>query len=226
MQVDIYIKEREGSREIRVPWLPDSISIGGGDISVAEYKIIDKGDVAVPTGIGLASYSWQSAWPGENRTDQSLQRGTWQDPKTYHATMKDWAQKGTSLNLLVTGYPINVNVFIKKYEAQAAGAFGDLAYSVEFQEERTISIATETVTAAHGGNGGTTRPSNQGSQYTIKSGDTLWGIAKRFYGAGTKWPTIYNANKDIIESTAKKRGYRSSSNGHWIFPGVKITIPK
>lgn len=61
--------------------------------------------------------------------------------------------------------------------------------------------------------------------YTIKSGDTLWGISKQFYGDGAKWKTIYNANQSIIESTAKKYGRQSSSNGSWIYPGTKLTIP-
>lgn len=61
--------------------------------------------------------------------------------------------------------------------------------------------------------------------YVIKKGDCLWNIAKKFYGDGTKWKKIYDANKSIIENTAKKYGYKSSSNGHWIFPGCKLTIP-
>ena len=62
-------------------------------------------------------------------------------------------------------------------------------------------------------------------KYTVKSGDCLWNIAKKFYGNGAKWKRIYKANKSIIEKTAKKYGYSSSSNGHWIFPGTKLTIP-
>ena len=61
--------------------------------------------------------------------------------------------------------------------------------------------------------------------YTVKRGDTLWGIAKKYYGNGSKWKKIYNANKTVIEKTAKKYGKRSSSNGHWIYPGTKLTIP-
>ena len=61
--------------------------------------------------------------------------------------------------------------------------------------------------------------------YTVKSGDCLWNIAKKFYGSGSKWKTIYNANKSAIEKDAKKHGKKSSSNGHWIWPGLKLTIP-
>ena len=63
------------------------------------------------------------------------------------------------------------------------------------------------------------------TSYTIKKGDTLWMIAKKYYGSGVKYTVIYNANKELIESTAKKHGKSSSDNGHWIYPGTKITIP-
>lgn len=61
--------------------------------------------------------------------------------------------------------------------------------------------------------------------YTIKSGDTLWKISKKYYGNGNKWKKIYDANKSTIEKAAKKHGKKSSSNGHWIYPGTKLTIP-
>lgn len=68
--------------------------------------------------------------------------------------------------------------------------------------------------------------SSGGKTYTVKSGDTLWGISKQFYGTGTKYNLIYNANVDIIESTAKSHGKSSSSNGHWIWAGETLTIPE
>lgn len=50
--------------------------------------------------------------------------------------------------------------------------------------------------------------------YTVRPGDTLWGIATRFYGSGAKYPTIYNANKTII-----------GSNPNLIRPGQTFVIP-
>jgi len=50
--------------------------------------------------------------------------------------------------------------------------------------------------------------------YTIKSGDTLWAIASKFLGNGSKYTEIVAANLEVIEDADK------------IFPGQKIRIPK
>jgi len=49
--------------------------------------------------------------------------------------------------------------------------------------------------------------------YEIVSGDTLGGIAKRYYGNASKYMTIFEANRDIISDPNK------------IYPGQKIRIP-
>ena len=70
------------------------------------------------------------------------------------------------------------------------------------------------------------KPASDNKTYTVVKGDNLWKIARKFYGGtGSNWKIIYDANKDIIESTAKKYGKKSSSNGWWIYPGTKFTIP-
>lgn len=49
--------------------------------------------------------------------------------------------------------------------------------------------------------------------YEIVSGDTLGGIAKRFYGSASKYTRIQEANKELIPDPNK------------IYPGQKIKIP-
>ena len=68
-------------------------------------------------------------------------------------------------------------------------------------------------------------PAPEPTKHTVKSGDCLWNIAKKYYGNGAKYTKIYEANKTVIENTAKKYGRKSSSNGHWIYPGTVLTIP-
>lgn len=225
MKVDIYIKERNGSRSIRIPWLPEEIDFESGGTIRTTYEIMNKGPVEVPTGSGLCGYSWESEFPGKYRTDDSMMRGSWKDPKTYHNILEDWKAKGTPLNLLVTGYPINKDVILDDYNGKAAGGFGDIVYEIKFIEDRDITIKSTKVKASESSSS-TKRTATQTTKYTIKKGDTLWAIAKKHLGAGSKWETIYNANKEIIESTAKKYGKKSSNRGHWIYPGVTLTIPK
>ena len=222
MQVDIYLREKNGSREIRFPLLPEKITYKSGDTEYATYEIMNRGEVAIPTGVGLSRIGWEADFPGEGRQNDPAIRGTWQAPKVFHDTLEDWKSKGTLLTVIVTGYPFNFDVDISAYETELSGPFGDMQYTIELQEHRDITIKTEQVKTS---STTTKRTTKKTTTYTIKSGDTLWSIAERLLGAGSKWTTIYNANKDIIESTAKKHGYKSSDNGWWIFPGVTLSIP-
>lgn len=61
-------------------------------------------------------------------------------------------------------------------------------------------------TGGGGGSGGTT--------YTVKKGDCLWTIAKKFYGSGADWKKIYEANRNTI-----------GKNPNLIYPGQTFTIP-
>lgn len=50
--------------------------------------------------------------------------------------------------------------------------------------------------------------------YVIQSGDTLSKIAKEFYGSGSKYPLIFEANREVIKDPDK------------IYPGQTIRVPK
>ncbi len=50
--------------------------------------------------------------------------------------------------------------------------------------------------------------------YTIQSGDSLSKIAKEVYGDASKWQTLFEANREVIE------------NPDLIYPGQQIRIPE
>jgi hypothetical protein len=62
--------------------------------------------------------------------------------------------------------------------------------------------------------------------YKVKKGDCLILIAKKQCNNKCSWKDIYKLNKKVIEATAKKHGRKSSSNGHWIYPGTKLKLPQ
>ena len=57
----------------------------------------------------------------------------------------------------------------------------------------------------------TTAPTTR--TYTVVRGDCLWNIAKKYYGNGSQYTKIYNANRDKIK------------NPSLIYPGQVFVIP-
>lgn len=221
MTIDIYIREKSGTREIRIPLLPEEFSFPSGDVMFISCDIMGRGEVATPSGTELGRYSWESEFPGALRKNDAMMRGKWQDPKNYVSILEDWKKNGTMLNLLITGYPVNVDVYVQEFIPRGSGAFGDISYEITFKEARSITIKSTKATEAELPK----RQTYKSSYYTIVAGDTLWAIAEKFYGDGTKKSEIYEANKEVLEREAKNRGFSSSENGHWIFVGTVITLP-
>lgn len=56
-------------------------------------------------------------------------------------------------------------------------------------------------------------PKQENKTYTVVRGDCLWNIAKKFYGNGSQYTKIYDANRDKIK------------NPNLIYPGQVLTIP-
>lgn len=52
------------------------------------------------------------------------------------------------------------------------------------------------------------------TSYTVKENDSLWNIAKKFYGSGTQYTKIYNANRNKIK------------NPNIIQAGMTLAIPR
>lgn len=128
-------------------------------------------------------------------------------------TIKDF--ESTVLTVSLEGYSL---------EESAENAY-DIKVSLKFKEYLSYGTVKKKVVSNKVTVSNTTKSVTKNQTYTVKSGDCLWDISRKFYGTSTKWKIIYNANKTIIEKTARKYGKKSSSNGWWIYPGTVLTIP-
>lgn len=81
--------------------------------------------------------------------------------------------------------------------------------------------ATSSISTTKTGTSGvkTFQKSKGYSTYTVKKGDTLWDLAKKYYGDGTKYTKIFNANK------TKQDGFNIITHPDHIEPGWVIKIP-
>lgn len=67
-----------------------------------------------------------------------------------------------------------------------------------------------------------TRPSDKKipTVYTVKKGDCLWEISRRFFGDGNRFKEIYRANQALIDRKNENTGYPI----YTIYPGQKLKI--
>lgn len=101
------------------------------------------------------------------------------------------------------GFDLTVTIKLKQYRA-----YGTKIVSIIFDEDAKNAVAEKQRET-------TASPEPASAQsYTVVKGDCLWTIAKKFYGNGSKYSVIYNANKSVI-----------GTNPNRIYPGQILTIP-
>ena len=235
---------KDGSDVLTFPITPGELSIKIGSNNEV-VTLIDEGDVNILKSPSLTEVEFDARFPMRNypyaREVSNFE--------TYFKKFEELKEKKKSFRFIVARttpagkrtWDTNLLVSLEDFELNESSDEGDdviITFNLKQYKEygvKTIKIPTTAASTNSQNNKQTTSTAEKSrsdenrtkssKSYTVKKGDCLWNIAKKFYGSGSKWKTIYNANKSKIESTAKKYGKSSSSNGHWIYPGTKLTIP-
>ncbi len=118
----------------------------------------------------------------------------------------------------------NLKVSLEDYKiTEDSGNGFDFKVKVNLKQWRDYGTKTVNIQMAASGAKASIEPQREADNapvptasqsYTVIKGNTLWGIAKRFYGNGAKYTVIYEANKEII-----------GSSPNLIRPGQVLTIP-
>lgn len=227
MEYDIYLTEKSGGLEMRIPWLPEKIAFQSGGTRFASYDILDLGQVQQVNGATIRKYKWSATLPGEGHKDLPFLRGSWQDPRKYQEVWSRWQSTGEPLRLLIPNTPINHDVQLADYSVDYAGAFGDYQYTVTFSDYRQVRVASTSPSAGTAAPEASRPAAPQQKTYTIRDGDTLWGIAARadVFGSGAQWEKLYQANKKVLDDEAARRGLGQGMGSRWIFSGTVLVIP-
>ncbi|CDE15005.1 MAG: peptidoglycan-binding protein LysM [Clostridium sp. 26_22] len=120
----------------------------------------------------------------------------------FNTNIKVALEEYTITDTTEEGFDTKVKIKLKQYKE-----YSTKKVQVTIKQYRPPAV-TRTVTT---NNTAVAKPSGQ--NYTVKRGDCLWNIAKRFYGNGAKYTTIYNANRSKIR------------NPNLIYPGQVLWIP-
>ena len=156
------------------------------------------------------------------------------DPMAELVKLWTYERAGEALGLVIGAHAYGKYRWtIQKHETKLeyTDKNGDL-YAVEvsvdlleyFNVESALTSSTSGQTNAgatggasgSGGTGGSAAggSASSGTTYTVKKGDNLWTLAKKFYGSGAQYTKIYEANRSVI-----------GNNPKLIYPGQTFTIP-
>lgn len=182
-------------------------------------NVVGLGEITVLQGRPALQITFSSFFPSSYFPGCKVRNPT--KPLQLIEKIKQWKNGDKPIHLIATQCGIDMYCTIEDFpHHESGGDVGTYAYSLTLKEYRDISVRKVTITTdltATVPKSNTTRVDNTVSPktYTVKRGDCLWNIAKKFYGNGAKYTKIYNANKSVI-----------GGNPNLIYPGQVLSIPE
>lgn len=208
-----------GGREINIPVLPAKLNVSSPGKN-ERVTVLELGEVLLLRKKGLRILSWESFFP-VSKAPYTV--GQIRDPVIIVQAIQKARDQKSPVRFLITGTDLdcNLRMGIDSFEyEERSGELGDLYYTIKLYEWKDISPKKIVLPEKKEEPAKTQEPERPGKPeqtsktYTVKSGDCLWNIAKKFYGKGSDYTKIYNANKGKI-----------GSNPNLIYPGQVFTIP-
>lgn len=217
---EIWITYDSNKKRLQIPVLPEKIEISYPEKNDTIY-VYGVGEVTIKKHPGAFVMKWSSFFPAVEC------QGCISNPKKPKECL-DFMKKVMKIEkptkIVYTGGACRLSsqCTIKFEASEEGGDPGTIHYSITITEYKKTTIRKLKVKKKKGKKKAkvkktSNRTSSKGkaSKYTVKKGDCLWNIAKKFYGKGSKSTVIYNANKKVI-----------GSNPNRIHSGQVLTIPK
>ena len=187
----------------KFPVLPSSFDLDNSSI-IETSNIVNLGQVAMYGGNALKTISISSFFPSKEYQFCTY-RGF---PQPYECVkmIEEWRSTGKQIRLIITSTPINMPVLIESFEWGERAGTRDVEFTLTLKEYKPITIKTTpptTTTPEPTPRPVDTPTTNTQKTHKVVKGDCLWDIAKKYYGKGSLYPKIKEANKSKYPSLAK-----------------------
>lgn len=193
------------NKELILPVTPESFSISHG-ISIQTVNIHTLGETAVAGYPTLATIKIDCLFPA--RAYPFNQSGANTNPYYYVETFEALCDARTVLRFMISETIVNTPVLIEDITYSEKDGTGDVYATLTLRKYReTQAVSTENT----GNNTRTSDTVQKQDSYTVKSGDTLSGIARDCYGDAS----LYQKLAD----------YNSIKNPNLIYIGQIIQLP-
>lgn len=205
---------QKDSDKILLPVNPSDFTVNVGSKNTV-VNVIKLGDINLIGNTGLREISLSSFFPAKdyNFSNNSERKA----PLSYVEKIEKWRTSGNPIRVVITGV-LNMECTIESFSFGEQDATGDIYYSLALKEYKrlkksTTSFTLDTSSTTFKASTRDTKTVSSNKTYTVKKGDSLFKIAKQFYGDGKKYTKIYEANKSKIK------------NPSYIQVGQVLTIP-
>lgn len=206
------LKDTSGGTELILPVTPESFSVSFGR-NVLKVNVHQLGDVNLWGQKTAATVQVSALLPSSERS-YAFAGGYTGNPYGAIEVMQNWQNQGKILRFIVSETPVNLAVLLSEVSYGEQDGTGDVTANLTLSEYREVG-ATQVQTS--GGQPTATRPAESGGLhsspqgYTVVKGDTMWAIARKFYGDATLcW---------------KLASFNDIKNANIIYPGQVVKIP-
>lgn len=195
-----------GEKEkLHIPVNPESFKVSNGSNNDS-VDIVGLGEITIKQDRPALVFSFSSFFPATYFSGCKYKKIP--DPDKAVEKLVKWKNGEKPVHLIITGTAINIFCTIEDFPYEENGGdVGTIYYSLKLKEYRNVSVRKVNVNGSTGEiSSFSLRTDNtvNDKTYTVKSGDSLWNIAVKFYGSGSKYTKIYNANKSVIGSNPNK----------------------
>lgn len=218
--LELYLKEND-SNVLRFPVTPSEV-ICETSANISTESVNDLGNVSLFSGVELKSIPIDSFFP--NKDYSFCTYNNIEKPYELVRKLETWQNNGTKLRYIVSDGYTNIPVMINSFTYQEQDGTGDVYFSLSLIEYKEIKLnKTSSSDNSNSNNNATNRPtenapkpSGENKTHKVVKGDSLWSIAQKYYGDGSKYPKIKEANKSK---------YPSLSKNNIIYTNMELVIP-
>lgn len=181
---------------LELPWPLQEHSISN-EHNTYTFNTINQGEVLAIGKKKLKSMTINSTFPAHQYP--FLLSKNFQEPDVCIAMINKWKLANKPIRVVIVDTDINLAMAIEdfSYGKDSMDGSGDVVFTLSLREYSYLNV--ERSKKPDRTSGFKDRPDersedNESKKYTVKQGDTLWDLADKYYGDGSRWREIAKAN--------------------------------
>lgn len=206
--------------EILLPITPEKVTISCGSKNTL-FTCLNGNEIVFPKTGKLKTIKFQAVLPNVEYPFCRYSSG-FREAEYFKTAVENLKKEKKSFRFVITreisttkvlSYT-DIEAIVEDYSFTESAHNGyDVVMDITLREYKAFGAVYTSIDISNNSGRERIDKSEKVNSYTVASGDSLWKIAKRVYGDGSKWGEIFNANRDKI------------TNSNVIKPGMVLNIP-